>query len=141
MVLIKKYDQELIRCMNLFEQVCRVSPKDCFSIEDTIFFTTTPGTTRSAIGPQGVNAKKMSELLKKEVKILEWVDSPEGLVRSYLFPANIVSVSSTPEKNIEILLKSSMSRRYLLSDRQVRLKQLVALIKHYFPETKDLRVL
>lgn len=140
MALIRKYDQELLRYMNLFEQISRIQPRDCFVGENIVFFLTEHGTTQIAIGRQGTNVLRTSDAIKREVKVLDWADTPEGLVKSYLFPID-AGIKINPQKEVEVQLKTSSQRRYLLCDRQKKLRQLIQLIQHYFPDIKNIKIL
>jgi len=141
MPVIKKYDQNLMRYLNAFEQITKIRAKDCFAANGTLFFLVERGTARIAIGRQGMGVKALTSALERKVKILEWASTAEGLVKAYLFPVRAQGVKLTSENVIEIAFKFAMQRRNLLSDRQARLKELLALIQHFYPKIKDIKVL
>ena len=140
MPIVKKYDQNLMRYLNAFEQVTKIRPKDCLVLENSLLFLVDKGTARIAIGRQGAGVKALNYALKKTVKIIEWSDSVEGLVKSYLFPTRAQSVSLV-DNNVEIAFKFAMQRRYLLSDRQARLRELLTVLQYFFPNVKEVKVL
>ena len=141
MGIIKKYDQNIMRNLNAFEQVVKVRAKDCFGTNGTLFFLVERGTAKIAIGRQGAGVRALANALKKRVKILEWSDKPEGLVKSYLFPLRTQSVVFTPENTLEISFKFALQRRSLLSDRQARLRELTELVQHFHPQVREIKVL
>jgi len=141
MPVIKKYDQSLMRYLNAFERVTKIRAKDCLIVNDTLFFVVPRGAARIAIGRQGAGVKALNAALEKKVKILEWSDDAEGLVKAYLFPARTQSVKLTSVGTIEISFKFAMQRRNLLSDRQARLRELLTVMQHFYPAVKDIKVL
>lgn len=144
MAVIKKYDLGLLRYMDLFEQITRFRPKDCFVMDNTIFYLTDRGKTRIAIGHQGKNIKEMRKALDKHIKIVEWAENPEGLVRSFLFPirpSELYISDETGSKIINIKLISTKQRRMLLADKQAELGKLKKLINHYFEDISDIKIL
>tara|TARA_Y100000310_G_scaffold341753_2_gene441941 strand:- start:417 stop:842 length:426 start_codon:yes stop_codon:yes gene_type:complete len=141
MGIIKKYDQSLMRQLNAFEQITKVRAKDCFSTNGTLFFFVEKGVARIAIGRQGAGVRALANALDKQVRILEWLGTPEGLVKSYLFPLRTQDVVLTAEGILEIQFKFALQRRNLLSDRQARLRELTTLIQHFYPKVRDIKVL
>ena len=141
MPIIKKYDQNLMRYLNAFEHVTKIRAKDCLVINDTLFFIVARGTARIAIGRQGAGVKALNSALEKKVKILEWADDAEGLVKAYLFPVRAQGVKQTSDSTIEISFKFAMQRRNLLSDRQARLKELLTVVQHFYPMVKNIKIL
>jgi len=140
MPIVKKYDQNLMRYLNAFEQVTKIRPKDCLVLDNTLLFLVDKGMARIAIGHQGTGVRALNSALKKNVKIIEWSESVEGLVSSYLFPTRAQSISLVDD-NIEITFKFAMQRRYLLSDRQAKLRELLTVLQYFFPNVKDVKIL
>lgn len=130
-----------MRYLNVFEQVTRVRAKDFFTSETVLFFLTDKGNAKIAIGKQGINVRNLSTSLQRKVKILEWTDNAEGLVRAYLYPVIADSVGVNADKNVEILFKFAKQRRYLLDNKQENLHELLALVKHFHPEIAGIKVL
>lgn len=141
MTVIKKYDQNLMRYLNAFEQVTKIRPKDCYAANGTLIFLVEKGTAKVAIGRKGANAKELEKALKKKVKIIEWRSSAAGLVKSYLYPTRPTSVRTTKDNIVEIKFKHAKQRRILLSDRQARLHELQDLVQHFHPDIREIKVL
>ena len=135
-MVIKKYDIDLLGYMNLFKKITNVNPKDCFKIDDVIFFVTDPGKAGLAIGKGGKNIIQLKNNLKKEFKILEFADKPEKLAENFVFPAKPASVSVEDGK-LSIQFLKGRERRMLLTNEQKKLKQLKTILKRYFPEIED----
>lgn len=140
MTLIKKYDLDLMRHMNLFETVSKIRPKDCFTDNIATYFFVKKGSAKIAIGKQGINIKKIETALNKKVKVIEYADNPEELIKNYLFAIKPLFVKKT-NNVIEIKFKFAKQRRYLLDNSQLRMKELLKLTQYYWPEINEIKVL
>ena len=137
---IKKYDLNLMNYMNLFEKVAKIRPKDCFTTSDNMFFFVERGFAKVAIGRQGVNIRQLESALGKKVKVIEYADKPENLVKNYLFAVRPLYVKLA-NSSLEVKFKFARQRRYLLDNQQARLQELLALVRHCWPDIKDIKVL
>lgn len=135
---VLKYDAALLGFMTLFKNTTGVDAKDCFSLDDgTLVFVTAKGTTGLAVGKEGKNILRLKASLKKEIKIMEAAENPTDLVTNFVWPQKPVSV--TREGNvISIIFPNSRDRRVLLSNNKVKLNQLKAVVKRYFPEIEEI---
>ena len=70
-----KYDINLMKFISLFESITRAKVKDCFEEGEKLVFVVYPNEMGKAIGKQEVNVKKLSGILKKQLKIVEFDDS------------------------------------------------------------------
>lgn len=66
----KIIDMQLMRYINLFERVSRVSTTDCFVYNNTIYFAVPKKLVMSAVGRNGENVKHIAETLGKKIKIV-----------------------------------------------------------------------
>jgi transcription antitermination factor NusA-like protein len=90
-----------------------------------------------AVGKEGKNILRLKASLKKEIKIMETAENPTDLVTNFVWPQKPVSV--TREGNIiSIIFPNSRDRRVLLSNNKVKLNQLKAVVKRYFPEIEEI---
>ena len=137
---ILKYDATSLGHISLFKKITGVDAKDCFALEDgTLIFVTEKNTTGFAVGREGKNIQTLRASLKKEIKIMETADNPEGVVTNFVWPQKPVSVSRDGNI-INIIFPNSRDRRVLLSNSAVKLKQLKAVMKRYFPEIEDIKL-
>ena len=63
-------DMQLMRYINLFERITRVSTTDCFVYNNTIYFAVPKALMMQAVGRNGDNVKRVSETFRKKVKIV-----------------------------------------------------------------------
>ena len=70
-------DMQLMRYINLFGKVARVSTTDCFVYNNTIYFAVPKAFMMQAIGRNGENVKIISETFRKKVKIVSMPSDTE----------------------------------------------------------------
>jgi len=141
---VLKYDINLIGYMNTFKQITGVDAKDCFTINETLLFVTDKGKAGLAIGKEGKNIQALKRALMKDIKIIEHSNVIEELVANFVFPLKPAEVSIATQEDkkvINIRFNQPRERRYLLSQNQIKLKQLKTIVKRYNPEIEDILVL
>jgi N utilization substance protein A len=138
--IIRKLDVNAIKYMNFFKTVTRVDAKDCMIFENEIFFITEKGSAGKAVGKGGDNIKTLRNSLKKQIKIFERGDSPEDLIKNFVFPLKIQNCALEDSK-LEIKFIKSSDRRYLLGNQQEKLKQLKTVMKRFYPDIGEILIL
>ena len=89
-----KLTTEHVRVVGTFERLIGVHVRDCLLGEDTVYFLIEPGKMGMAIGRNGIKIKSVSMTLGKKVKIFEYSDTLEGMVRSLIPCANSVEINN-----------------------------------------------
>jgi N utilization substance protein A len=79
-----KLTTEHVRIVGTFERLAGVHVRDCLLDDDTVYFLIEPGKMGKAIGKNGNNIKSICSALGKKVKIFEYADTPEKLVRNLI---------------------------------------------------------
>ena len=79
---------QFMRYINLFEKVARVSTTDCFVYNNVIIFAVPKQKVSLAIGKGGANVRRIGEILRKKIKVIEMPIVKEGLPK---FIGGIVS--------------------------------------------------
>lgn len=64
-------DMQFMRYINLFSKISHVSTTNCFVYNNQIVFAVPKRDLSKAIGKGAVNVKKMSETLRKKIKVIE----------------------------------------------------------------------
>jgi NusA-like KH domain protein len=75
----KTIDMQLMRYINLFERICRVSTTDCFVYNNVIIFAVPKSKVSLAIGKNGANMRKIGEVLRKRIKVIEMPQEGVGV--------------------------------------------------------------
>ena len=137
--MIKTIDMQVMRYINLFAKVSKISSKHCFIYNNTIIFVVPASKVSQAIGENGKNIKKMSEILDKKVKVVllpKGIEDAEKFITTIIYPIEI--------KNIEIqdgylIINAGMqSKAMLIGRNKRRLEEMRKIIKNYFG--KELRI-
>ena len=75
-------DQNALRYISVFERVTKTVVKDCIETQDKLVFIVANGQIGAAIGKRGENVRKLHEMLKKNLDIIEYSDDPGEFVRN-----------------------------------------------------------
>ncbi|MEM3305387.1 MAG: NusA-like transcription termination signal-binding factor [Saccharolobus sp.] len=89
-----KLTPEEIRYISLFQEVTKATVKDCIIDNDNnrIIFLVESKDMGIAIGKSGINVKKLRKILGKDIELVAYNDSLEGLVKNLMSPARVRSV-------------------------------------------------
>ncbi len=137
--MIKTIDMRHIRYINLFAKISYVSPTHCFVYNSIIIFVVPEKKVSRAIGDNGKNIKKASEILDKKVKV---VSSPNGIedaekfISTIIYPAQMKGVEI--KDNQLIINAGSQNKAMLIGRNKARLDEMRTIVKSYFG--KELRI-
>lgn len=122
-----------IRYLNLFERVTGVRTKNCFSYNNAVVFAVPRMSISRAIGSRGDNVKKISEIIKRKIKI---IGIPRGLSEAPKFIADIISpvgFKSVEITDNEIIINAgSQNKAALIGRNKIRMQEMHEIIKEYF---------
>ncbi len=88
-----KYDMEMMKIIAMFERLTHVSAKDCFEHNEAIYFLVPEGEVRKAVGKSAQNAKKLSAMLQKKIKIIGYSEDLCQFVRNMIKPLQVRDVT------------------------------------------------
>ena len=135
----KVIDMQLMRYINLFSRTTRVSTTKVFYYNNQIIFAVPKAKVSLAIGKGASNIKKMSEILRKKIKvvIMPAVDDVEGIKK---FVADVVApieISGVEMKGGSIIVNGGrQSKAALIGRNRVREKELNDVLKDFFGFSK-----
>ena len=129
---MRVYSQEIIGFMNLFEHVTRANLKDCFLEGDTVVFVVEEGMMGKALGKQASNIRKLSSLLKKQVRLLEFHPDPAQFVLGLLYPVKPQEVNFV-EGAIHIVAHDMQEKGKIFGREKSNLKRVQEIVRKYFP--------
>ena len=128
-----------MRYLNLFEKMTRVRTRYCFKYNEFIVFCVPKHLVSAAIGEGGANVKRMSEILRKKIKV---IPAPNGIYHAKQFIEAIVSPVKFKDINISdneiVLTAGSQSKAALIGRNKRRLLEMQKIISEYF--AKDFRI-
>jgi N utilization substance protein A len=77
-----KLDQDTLRYITVFERITKTRVKDCMETPDKLVFIVATGQIRTAVGKRGENVKRLHDLLKKNLDVIEYSDDPIKFLRN-----------------------------------------------------------
>ena len=133
-----KYDIALMQYMSLFEGITKSKIKDCISTEDFLIFIVNENEAAKAIGKKGVNVKRLQEMFKKKIKIVEFSNDKLKFIKNFIAPLKAQEIKE--ENNIVFIKGDDNKTRGLLIGRNAKnLEGLKNIVKRHF-EFEDIRV-
>ncbi|MBR9690731.1 NusA-like transcription termination signal-binding factor [Candidatus Woesearchaeota archaeon] len=137
----KKISGDTLKIMSLFEKITRTGLKDCFEDKNKLLtFIVLPGRIRNAVGPKGANVKKMEGMINRKIKIVEFNSELVGFVKNLIYPLGARNIFQ--EENIVTIESQDHKTRGLLIGRNAsNLRNFEAIVKKYYPQLEELKVL
>lgn len=132
-----KYDINTIKYISLFESITRAKLKDCIANERIIFIAH-ENEIGKAIGKNGSNIRKIENILKKKIKVVEFNSDVLQFIRNMTYPLQIKDIKNG-EGVITITGPDTKTKALLIGRDSKNLKNLKNIVKRYFP-IKDIKV-
>ncbi len=88
-----KFETQTIRDIAAFEKITKVHVKDCIRDEGCVYFMVEQGKSGLAIGKNGSVAKTVGRVLGKTVKVFEFAEDAEAMVKSMVPSAKGVEIN------------------------------------------------
>lgn len=127
-----KLNQKLIGFITLFENLTGAKIKDAFiDKKERVVFIVNEGHAGKAIGKHGSNIKRISGMIKKNIKVIEFSDNVTEFIKSIIDP--IKADSYDLNDNMVIINSKDLHIKAMLIGRDKRnLIELNELVKRYF---------
>jgi len=132
-------DMQGLRYLNLFGQITRVSTRFWFMYNEIIYFLVPRMMLRKALGRDGENIKRLSEILRRRIRI---IPIPSGVQHAKDFIQTIVKPVEFNDLEIKddeiILTAGSHSKAALLGRNKRRLIEMQKIVRDFF--ARDFRI-
>lgn len=137
--MIKTIDMQDMRHMNLFSKITRVETRFSFTYNETLMFCVPKPKLSQALGKNAENLRKLSDILKKRVRILikpRCIEDIEYFIKAIVAP---VEFNGLEIKGDEVILTAgSQSKAALLGRNKRRFIEMKSIVKDFFG--KDFRI-
>jgi len=137
--MVQTIDMQGLRYLNLFSKITRIRTRYCFKYNETIFFCIPKNFISKAVGREGKNVRKISEILRKKIKIIVYPESIaniEQFIKSIVEP---VKFNSIEIKDNEVILSAGkQSKAALIGRNKRRFLEMQKIIEDYF--VKEFRI-
>lgn len=128
MEMVIKLTTDHIRTVGIFERLTGVHVRDCLMDEDCIYFLIEPGGMGKAIGKNGSKIKNVSKTLGKTVKIFEYADTPEKMIKNFI--PNLKSIESN--SNVVTVSINVNDRPTVIGKNGRNIKMIRKFLKRHF---------
>lgn len=128
-------DMQSMRYINLFEKVSKVSTTKVFMYNNQIIYAVPKDKVSTAIGKNAVNVKKLSDILRKKIKIVTMpaIDDNDGIgkfVAEVVAPVEFNKVEVND--NSVVITAGRQSKAALIGRNRIREKELGDVLKNFF---------
>ena len=130
---------ETIGYINLFEKITRCHVKDSFPYSDKLLFIVGNGEASKAVGKKGVNIKKLSDMMKKKLKVVEFSVDPVTFIKSFISPIKAQSIEIV-ENVAEVTVRGRQEKGLLIGRDKNNLNCLKEIVKKFF-KIEDVKIL
>lgn len=132
-------DMQLMRYINLFSRVSKVSTTKCFLYNNQIIFAVPKSKISTAIGKNASNVRKLREILRKQIKIVA-IPNPEDSKEISKFIEEVVEpveFNSIEVKEDSLTINAGrQSKAALIGRNRIREKEMGDILKNYFKISK-----
>jgi len=125
------YDQQLMKYIILFENLTHVNVKDVYSRNGSLWFVVQKGGMFRAVGKNGERVKKIENMVKKKIKIIEYDDDVCVFSSHLIYPVKAKNIEFD-EGNLVFECEDSKSKGLLIGRDRKNLKELKEVLSRYF---------
>lgn len=134
-------DMKSIRYINLFEKITKTRAQHCFLYNSAIVFIVSRDDISRAIGSEGRNIKKLTEIMGKRVKVVAIPAGKQDLARFISAVIHPVKFKSIEVKGDSLAINAGrQSKATLIGRNKCRLAEMQEILESYFG-IKELRVI
>jgi transcription antitermination factor NusA-like protein len=135
----KTIDMQGMRYLNLFEKITGVRTRYFFKYNETLMFCVPRHALAKALGKNRENLKRMSDVLKKRVRIVVKPDRLNDIKNFFSTIVSPLQFKNIEVKENEIILNSGgMNKAAFIGRDKRRLYEMRGIVKDFF--NKDFRV-
>lgn len=128
--MIRKLVFQDIQYINIFEKVTHVRPSDCFAYGIFLVFVVQEDQLSRAIGQHGVNAKRLSALLNRRIKIISYNGNKAEFIHSIISPIKVKELRV--DESVVSIRAGPQSKALIIGKNSLRLKELKGILERYF---------
>ena len=134
----KEIDMQFMRYINLFEKICHTTTSNCFVYNHHIVFAVPKSKVSNAIGRDGIKIRKVGEILRKKIKVIEMAQNLEDInsfVSSIIAPLQFTKIEIKPDGEM-VISATKQNKAALIGRNRAREQELEGILKRSFKITK-----
>ena len=132
-----RYNSDSMKLMSLFEAVTGAKVKDCIA-NDKIVFIIEENEMGKAIGKNGANIKRVENMLKKKIRLVEFSNDVLQFVKNLIYPLQGLDIKHD-NGVITIYGKDTGTRAMLIGRERQNINKLIDIVKRYF-DVKGIKI-
>jgi NusA-like KH domain protein len=133
------YDIDMIKIINLFEQVTHARVKEAFYLKDVLTFIIFEGDKFKALGKNLANLHKIEQMLQKKVKIVEFDSDITKFITNLIYPYRVESIVLN-DKIVTITDSDTKTKGLIIGAKAQNLRLYESVVKKYF-EIEEIKVM
>ncbi len=131
--MVNTLDMQDLRHLNLFRKITRLQTRYCFKYNEMIMFCVPKYKISQALGKGGENLKKISDILKKRIRIVSipnGIEDAEAFIKAIIAPFTFKEIEITPD---EIIVNAGTENKAaLLGRNKRRFLEMKKIVKDFF---------
>ncbi|MEK6860358.1 MAG: NusA-like transcription termination signal-binding factor [Nanoarchaeota archaeon] len=132
-----KYTVETIQYRTVFENLTAAKVKDCF-LNEKLIVIVKEGELGKVIGKHGKNIKRLEEIFKRKIRIIEFNSDLINFIRNLIYPIKARNISL--ENNCVIIAVDSIADKGRLIGRDSKNLNIIKdLVNKYF-KVNDIKI-
>jgi NusA-like KH domain protein len=133
------YDIDMIKIINLFEQVTHARVKEAFYLKDVLTFIIFEGDKFKALGKNLANLHKIEQMLQKKVKIVEFNSDITKFITNLIYPYRVESIVLN-DKTVTISDSDTKTKGLIIGAKAQNLRMYESVVKKYF-DIEEIKVM
>jgi transcription antitermination factor NusA-like protein len=136
--MVNTINMQEMRYLNLFERIMGVRTRYCFMYNEALVFCVPKPLISKAVGENGRNIRKMSEILRKRIKVVaapKGIEDAEDLIGAVVSPVTFRGIEI---KDDEIVVSGGKNKAALIGRNKRRLLEMQKIVKGFFG--RDFRI-
>lgn len=131
--MVKTLNMQFIRYANLFGKITNIKTNHCFEYNNMIVFAVPRVFVRDAIGFNNCNLKRLSEILRKKIKIVAVPNGKEDIENFVSVIVSPIKIKAIDIKDNEAIINANIqSKASLIGRNKVRLNEMQNILEQYF---------
>lgn len=126
-----------MKIIPIFESVTGAKLKDCI-LNERLIFIVEENEIGKAIGKRGINIKRLENMLKKKIRVVEFNPDVLQFIKNMLYPLQTTNIENNDDI-ITITGPDTKTKALIIGRNKQNLNNLIAIVKRYF-DIKDINV-
>ena len=131
--MVNTIDMQGLRHLNLFRKITNIQTRYCFLYNEILIFCVPRADIPQALGRNGENLRKMSDILRRRVRIIpipKGIENSKQFIQSVIAPVTFKEIEITPT---EIIVNAgSENKAALLGRNKRRINEMKVIVKDFF---------